>query len=559
MPRVLATADRVGYGLSGSEYIRSTASKLSETVSVRDFGAIGDGIANDLLAFRAAVDVAATVCVPEGTYIFEGTERATGDLLLPPGTRLIGQGRNSSRIFRRHAGSGQAVVRVSADCAIEDLTIGNDYQGNEAGWRVVVLEDGASNVLIRGNTIFGPRSYGISVLGKTLADVVIEANYFPESRYGVIFNDSNVQRVRITGNSILNATADCILFNLGSASDVVIANNVLSCQTSDQTNSGFGVDLAGVSGGVVITGNTFRNMRYQALHVEDSSSNVIFANNCCEGASDDGKSLQTEAAFLILNSSGILIANNSFTRFARAGLIGVEVRRPDRPPPSGIVISGNLFKDCGRLLLTGLSGSASHVREDVSAKISGNTFRGSWERIVDNLSFSGVEFSGNTLSASVGNSDSAVCVLPACGGVVLRQNSYRGFAGREVGVERGSRLFQSDLYGILEVTSIRELSDLQRSPIVLFSIGKWAQGVLHVILQFGSDVRFGARGAFKLSWDGVRLEDLLVSSESSDRIGEISLMADDQNLKVFTKNSNLGLESELTGYISFEFIGHIFY
>jgi polygalacturonase len=46
--------------------------KLRETVSVKDFGAVGDGVADDTVAIQAAVNSAITVEFPDGTYLISG-------------------------------------------------------------------------------------------------------------------------------------------------------------------------------------------------------------------------------------------------------------------------------------------------------------------------------------------------------------------------------------------------------------------------------------------------------------------------------------------------------
>jgi hypothetical protein len=71
------------YNLSqlGSNYLqggtgsvaRTTASKLQESVSVKDFGAVGDGTTDDTAAIQAAINTGASVFIPAGTYKITST------------------------------------------------------------------------------------------------------------------------------------------------------------------------------------------------------------------------------------------------------------------------------------------------------------------------------------------------------------------------------------------------------------------------------------------------------------------------------------------------------
>jgi len=67
--------------------------KLSQTVSVKDFGAVGDGVTDDTTAISNAIAYAKTaqccVLVPQGTYILSGSTTFTIDVGL---MSLIGQG-----------------------------------------------------------------------------------------------------------------------------------------------------------------------------------------------------------------------------------------------------------------------------------------------------------------------------------------------------------------------------------------------------------------------------------------------------------------------------------
>jgi len=52
---------------------RTVTSKLQESVSVKDFGAVGDGTTDDTAAIQAAINTGASVYLPTGTYKITST------------------------------------------------------------------------------------------------------------------------------------------------------------------------------------------------------------------------------------------------------------------------------------------------------------------------------------------------------------------------------------------------------------------------------------------------------------------------------------------------------
>jgi hypothetical protein len=79
-----------GFVASGTgAVIRSVADKAKEAVSVRDFGAVGDGLSDDTTAFQNALAAHDTVFVPEGTY------RVTSTIVLGAEQSLCGAGQGS--------------------------------------------------------------------------------------------------------------------------------------------------------------------------------------------------------------------------------------------------------------------------------------------------------------------------------------------------------------------------------------------------------------------------------------------------------------------------------
>jgi hypothetical protein len=95
---------------------RSVATVLSDSVNVKNFGALGDGTTVDTVAIQAAIDRAATlnaeVFFPGGTYI-------TGLLTIPSGCRLRGSGIEKTRLHRT-----TDVVILNA---IGDASTGTDF------------------------------------------------------------------------------------------------------------------------------------------------------------------------------------------------------------------------------------------------------------------------------------------------------------------------------------------------------------------------------------------------------------------------------------------------
>jgi len=90
-----ASLGSLPFRLNAAGGARTVAGKLGELVSVKDFGAIGDGQTDDRAAFQAALDQHTAVHVPAGTY------RLAGEVQVKPRRRLHGAGRDVTVIDAR--------------------------------------------------------------------------------------------------------------------------------------------------------------------------------------------------------------------------------------------------------------------------------------------------------------------------------------------------------------------------------------------------------------------------------------------------------------------------
>lgn len=80
-------ATGVGAGTGTAELSQTVEAKLRQTVSVKDFGAVGDGVTNDTAAIQAALNSGYNVMLPSGTYSF------TSELVMQTNNQsLFGQG-----------------------------------------------------------------------------------------------------------------------------------------------------------------------------------------------------------------------------------------------------------------------------------------------------------------------------------------------------------------------------------------------------------------------------------------------------------------------------------
>ena len=76
MPQTKPTSEQVTFLQAGTGATQRTAlAKLRDTVSVKDFGAVGDGVADDTAAIQATINAAngKPILSPGGTYKITST------------------------------------------------------------------------------------------------------------------------------------------------------------------------------------------------------------------------------------------------------------------------------------------------------------------------------------------------------------------------------------------------------------------------------------------------------------------------------------------------------
>jgi hypothetical protein len=198
-------ASMVGYDLNKSgSILRNVSDKLGEVVSVKDFGAVGDGVADDTAAIQAAIDSVAltqgTVYLPDGIYLVSssalpdvfdnaGVSVPASDcaLVLRKGVSLLGTG--TARCNIKTVNNGLIILALVApeNSIVQGLEINAEWDDGDggAGHGIFVLgtENGVDvackDVLLKSLHIHNVASYGIGLQNGSpsncrLEDILVE-------------------------------------------------------------------------------------------------------------------------------------------------------------------------------------------------------------------------------------------------------------------------------------------------------------------------------------------------------------------------------------------------
>jgi hypothetical protein len=228
---------------------RTVQAKLRETVSVTDFGAVGDGIIDDTVAIQAALNTGLPVYVPPGTFL-----HATGLTFTANGQSLFGM--NGASILK-YSGAGVGIsFNAKSHCKLVNLQIQAPsatkavYVGNIAHWSTVSgcdirgssIGSDVAGTVSTGNGIEVERSYYCNITGNDISLFAkgiyglnefngnfVHANSIRACDRGVHITDTtrNSDGSQIILNEIEGGTAASSLYGIDiqGSSNMMVAHN----------------------------------------------------------------------------------------------------------------------------------------------------------------------------------------------------------------------------------------------------------------------------------------------------------------------------------------------
>jgi len=272
---------------TGAE-VRTIDSKLKDVVSVKDFGATGDGSTDDAVAIQAAIDSISSggiIFFPKGTYII-----GTG-LGIRSNNTLVGANRYDS-VLKTKAGTDITLINdgsgVNSKICITDLGFSGNKANVSAG-QIMNLEK-TEDFLVSNCRIIDSKGDGM-IIRQCSYGQIVNNNIVNCDNHGISLTNTDAQGndIQIVGNSIKNPGASGI--------NVSQQNNVTVTGNSVRHTSGH-VDSSGQPTG------------YGGVRFSNDTTRCVAGNNAIQGMSRGIFVVGTAGAYNtidgnVMNDSGI--------------------------------------------------------------------------------------------------------------------------------------------------------------------------------------------------------------------------------------------------------------
>ena len=364
-------ASKLSFTQSGTgATARTVDSKLKDVVSVKDFGAVGDGVTNDIAAIQLAMAAAAgkTLYFPSGTYLINVPSLSSIGVI-PANTTFFGDGKASFLDIRATDTNYLNAFNASNDNVVFEnlkikLTLLAGGQGalfafggaTSAGFRLSNCELLSSSSAAN-STHF---SYIINCAtgSSSKTELLIENCFIHNWHFPLLKTNTSTstqRRWKIVDNYFYDNGINHWAPNSPSGihDDVLIQGNSFGNLYSTDTGLCHFVGLAAVTN-CRITGNTMVGVTAgEAIHLEEGCRNIVIDGNTIEVGELTNQILYGDGIRLLPNNVGgattypsnVTITGNTIKRTGITGGVGIDLLNNFRPEPSTAwaAISNNII------------------------------------------------------------------------------------------------------------------------------------------------------------------------------------------------------------------------
>ena len=315
-------AGLVGFkSLLANSIKRTLHDKNNDLVSVKDFGAVGDGVTDDTAAFQAAIDSKKSLYIPDGIYLISSTLTVTAaDSLCIAGNNFGHVNDQTAGSVIKFTGSASPAIRVQGGAIgakISGLFL--DIQDSSSDG----FDLGGAWYLKLQDCVVRNARYGVYLHYDTpdyFSGVVeLTSCYFAKCANGVKTSKVDINVVKVDNCTFFDGVNGVLIGDSGAASSV---RNFIVRDSLFEANTGY--DVGVVAGGaqqLLVDGNYFEENTASSLarvYVADDShsprsSSVSITNNTF--------SKDTTGDLVFLSGvSGVLVKQN-WSAFGGIGFV----------------------------------------------------------------------------------------------------------------------------------------------------------------------------------------------------------------------------------------------
>jgi hypothetical protein len=315
------------------------------SANVKDFGAIGNGVANDTVAIQAAVDSGAnSIYFPKGTY-------AVGNINLNSNQKIYGDGTQSiilATTVTADAPGGvlQATSKLNIEvCNLklqginrpEDNVLTN--QDGDRGinfqncdninihdcevvgfWSFGIVCSDGSRVRISNNYVYDIGNQSCIAISNGVSHATVNGNLCLNGKlYGIELENETVN-ASVTGNSIRNCVAGIAVVN-GASHISVTGNSIFDCNNINTITSATGLGLYYVGDtarplyDIATSGNVVSDNNSYALNIVGGHQNLVFSGNTFQNNASNTTSKLVEIVLGTGERKNVTFSGNIFECF----------------------------------------------------------------------------------------------------------------------------------------------------------------------------------------------------------------------------------------------------